>query len=211
MHRLVYLPSIASSICQVRVLGDGMHAALGAHAAALLDLVRAACERYDLQGDALSEEQHSKRLQRRLLQTRALEAQRCELAPYMILSDLAVAAVASKRPSCISRLAAVPGVPLRVAERHGGALLRTVAEYCRACSLPMEEEPPSALPASMGEAGDAAGSIGFAEGFVPKSPAGSSHSTEWRTVKRLQAASDSAKGGAPKQRQRKLPPTLGKK
>ena len=49
--------------------------------------------------DAFTREQHTTRLFRRLVLSRAEEAQQHNLAPYMILSDMALKAVAEARPA----------------------------------------------------------------------------------------------------------------
>ena len=65
------------------------------------------------------------------------------MAPYMVISDAALAGIAQQRPASLEALAALPGVPRATAQRFGPALLECVAAYCARYQLPQTSQPPA--------------------------------------------------------------------
>jgi len=68
------------------------------------------------------------------------------MAPYMVISDAAVAGIAQQRPASLEALAALPGVPRATAQRFGPDLLECVSAYCARYQLPRTTAPPPAPP-----------------------------------------------------------------
>jgi hypothetical protein len=99
-------------------------------AEALLQFLRRSCEQLGLRPGQLSDDQHAACLVRRLREVRARQAVREDVPPYVILGDSQLALIASRTPSDLETLAAVPGIPRRAVERHGDMFLRAVAAYC---------------------------------------------------------------------------------
>ena len=64
------------------------------------------------------------------------------MAPYMVISDAAVAGIAQQRPASLEALAALPGVPRATAQRFGPDLLECVSTYCARYRLPRTTAPP---------------------------------------------------------------------
>ena len=68
------------------------------------------------------------------------------MAPYMVISDAALAGIAQQRPATLEALAALPGVPRATAQRFGPDLLECVSAYCARHRLPRTTPPPPPPP-----------------------------------------------------------------
>ena len=159
----------------------------GFAARCLLAALEAGCARRSLARDAYTDAEHSARLRARLHAVRLTQAQLANLAPYMVVSDAAVSALAQLRPGSLDALAAVPGIPQASAQRHGTPLLEAIGAYCDRHGLSRSIEPPTAPAAAMAAVDD-----------------------EWRAKRPKPSRASSANVPAAKQ-QRKLPKSFGRK
>lgn len=201
-----------SDVEGLRVLGNGILTSLGPHVEPMLTRLRSACASIELALDNFSEGQNTKRLQGELHLQRSKVAAEASVAPYvstaisrhfdcclmmthtvthpaspwqMIFSDVTLTSMAARRPTTISELAEVPGVPARVAERYGPAFLRTIVTFCKINGL---------TPATPSVDADVK---------KPQDDSG------WRSVKRqLPSTITTGVGGIKKQR--KLPVSFGR-
>ena len=154
----------------------------------LLAALEAGCARRSLARDAYTDAEHTARLRARLHAVRLTQAQRANLAPYMVVSDAAVSALAQLRPGSLDALAAVPGIPQASAQRHGTPLLEAIGAYCDRHGLSRTMQPPSAPAAAKAAVDD-----------------------EWRSKRPKPAAASSTNVPGAAKQQRKLPKSFGRK
>jgi ATP-dependent DNA helicase RecQ len=67
-------------------------------------------------------------------------AQRANLPPYLLFSDMVLAELSARRPSNRQRLLAVHGIGETKANQYGDALLESIRQWCQLRSQPMDFE-----------------------------------------------------------------------